>query len=144
MYRVYDTQKKRWLKYDIYLMPNGDLYKLEKPIFRKRNTLKQLSNERYIVHRDIGLTDKNGILMYEGDICEAMINEDETINAEIAYVDHIASYVLLDYKTGRYYSLGTEQANLIEVVGNVLDTPELLEFEEEVSDDKQPLQESEI
>ena len=136
MYRVYDTQKKRWLKYDIYLMPNGDLYKLEKPIFRKRNTLKQLSNERYIVHRDIGLTDKNDVLIYQGDIVKANINEDEYINAEVAYVEHIASYVILDFKEGRYYSLGTEECSHLEVIGNVFDTPELLGFEEEVNEDE--------
>lgn len=136
MLRVFDKQTGEWLKYDIYLMPNGDLYKLEKPIFRKRNTLKQLSNERYVVHRDIGLTDKNGILIYEGDICEVMLNEDETIYAEVTYVEYVASYVLLDFKTGHFYYLGTEQANLIEVVGNVFDTPELLRFEEEVNEDE--------
>ena len=132
MYRVYDKQKKRWLKHGIYLAPNGELYILEKTVFKKKEKLVAVSDDRYIYHRDIGLTDKNDVLIYEGDIVEAMINEDETINAEVAYVDHIASYVLLDYKAGRYYSLGTERAKLIEVIGNVFDTPELLEFEEEV------------
>lgn len=136
MYRVYDTQKKRWLKYDVYLTPNEDLYILEKPIFRKRNTLRQLSTERYVVHRDIGLTDKNGILIYEGDIVKANINEDEYINAEVAYVEHIASYVILDFKEGRYYSLGTEECSHLEVIGNVFDTPELLGFEEKVNEDE--------
>lgn len=136
MYRVYDTQKKRWLKYDVYLMPNGDLYKLEKPIFRKRNTLKQLSTERYIVHRDIGLTDKNGVLIYQGDIVKAMINEDETINAEVGYIPDIASYVILDFEANRYYSLGTEECSHLEVIGNVFDTPELLGFEEGYLEDE--------
>lgn len=131
-FRIFDKQKKRWLKHGIYLAPNEELYILEKTVFKKKEKLVPVSDERYIYHRDIGLTDKNDVLIYEGDIVEAMINEDETINAEVAYVDHIASYVLLDYKAGRYYSLGTEQAKLIEVIGNVFDTPELLELEEEV------------
>ena len=136
MYRVYDTQKKKWLKYDVYLMPNGDLYKLEKPIFRKRNTLRQLSADRYVYHRDIGLYDKNDVLIYQGDIVKANINEDEYINAEVAYVEHVASYVILDFKEGRYYSLGTEECSHLEVIGNVFDTPELLGFEEEVNEDE--------
>ena len=136
MYRVYDTQKKKWLKYDVYLMPNGDLYKLEKPIFRKRNTLRQLSTDRYVYHRDIGLYDKNDVLIYQGDIVKANINEDEYINAEVAYVEHIASYVILDFKEGRYYSLGTEECSHLEVIGNVFDTPELLGVEEEVNEDE--------
>lgn len=137
MYRVYDTQKKRWLKYDIYLMPNEDLYMLEKPIFRKRNKLVQLSKERYVYHRDIGLTDKNGVLIYQGDIVKANINEGEYINAEVAYVEHIASYVILDFKEGRYYSLGTEECSHLEIIGNVFDTPELLGVEENYLDEEE-------
>lgn len=136
-FRIFDKQKKRWLKHGIYLAPNEELYILEKTVFKKKEKLVPVSDERYIYHRDIGLTDKNDVLIYEGDIVEAMINENETINAEVAYVDHIASYVLLDYKTSRYYSLGAEQAKLIKVIGNVFDTPELLEFEEEVSEYEQ-------
>ncbi len=136
MYRVYDQQKKRWIRYNIYLTPNEELYMLEKPIFRKRNTLRQLSTDRYVYHRDIGLTDKNGALIYQGDIVKANINEDEYINAEVAYVEHIASYVILDFKEGRYYSLGTEECSHLEVIGNVFDTPELLGVEEEANEDE--------
>lgn len=56
MFRVYDNYQKRWMLGDIYASTNGDLYILKKGFFKKRMQL--VSDERYIIHKHIGLYDK--------------------------------------------------------------------------------------
>lgn len=126
MLRIYDNKKKRWIKNNIYLVPNGDLYILEKTIFKKNKKLVLASDDRYVYHRNIGLTDKNDVLIYEGDIVEAQISKDETTIVEIAYVYQTASYMAFDFKTDTIYTLNEDKCKLAKVIGNVFDTPELL------------------
>lgn len=122
MYRVYDLQNKKWVKENIYLSPHphSDLYLLKKGIFG-RCKLKLISNEKYIVHKDIGLIDKNKFLIYEGDYVEAQVSEDRIVIGLIAYIPELASYVILCNDSNEYFTFGTQACDYIQVIGNVFD-----------------------
>ena len=125
MYRVYDTQNKRWVKENIYLSPypHSDLYLLRKGFFG-RYKLELVSSEKYIVHKDIGLIDKNKFLIYEGDYVEAQVSEDRVVIGLITYVPELASYVILCNDSNEYFTLGTQVCEYIQVIGNVFDSYE--------------------
>ena len=99
-FRVYDTKEKCWVNENVCLGLDDELYLIEK---RKLGGkfLKLLSSKRYVYHKDIGLADKCGILIYEGEIVEVELSEDEFSNMKVAYSPELASYILLDYKTDK-------------------------------------------
>jgi uncharacterized phage protein (TIGR01671 family) len=136
LYRVYDKRKKRWRSNNIYIAPNENLYRVENSIFSKKDKLVLLDEDRFVVHRDTGLTDKSGILIYEGDIVKAEVEDNAFIIAEVIYLHERASYIIMSFKAETWYDLGTQVCDRIEVVGNVFDTPNLLEFKEEVVSEK--------
>ena len=131
MYRVYDKRKKRWRSNNVYLAPNENLYRVESSLFGKKDKLILLDEDRFIVHRDTGLTDKNSVIIFEGDIVKAEVEDNAFIIAEVVYLHNIASYAIMSFKMETWYNLGTQVSERIEVIGNVFDTPNLLEFKEE-------------
>ena len=126
MYRVFDNVKKKWVREGIYLSPNNDLSTSKKALFGTEK-LSLVSEHRYTYHRDIGLCDKNGVLIFEGDIGKV-----ERINVigVIAYVAEHASYYLLDEKDYKFYPLSEERCREIEVIGNVFENKNLLPSED--------------
>lgn len=122
MYRVYDNQTKKWVREGIYLSPNNDLSTSKKALFGTEK-LSLASDNRYTWHRDIGLTDKNNKLIFEGDICKC---KDGAFTGVVAYVRERAAYYLLDDEHMTYYPLGIEHMDMVEVVGNVFENQDLL------------------
>ena len=135
MYRIYDLKKKRWKNNNIYIAPNETVFIIEKLPFKSKDKLIAADEDRYIIHRDTGLTDKQGVVVYEGDIVKAEVEDNTFIIAEVVYLHVTASYVIMSFKAETWYDLGTQVCDRIEVVGNVFDTPDLLEFKEEVGDE---------
>ena len=72
-----------------------------------------------------GLTDKNGKRIFEGDICKHRSNySDNTIISVVTYTDgHFLALVC--------ENSGFELSEILEVIGNIHDTPELLKGEGE-------------
>lgn len=116
MYRVYDNKAKKFIRENIFLAPNGDIYIYKKSFFRDKLTL--VSEIRYIWQKDIGIMDKNRKLIFEGDIVK--IAELDVVGV-VAYAEQHASYYIFDDKNNAYYPFDVESVNeRIEVIGNIM------------------------
>ena len=73
-----------------------------------------------------GQKDKNGTLIYEGDIAKAMFEEDTPLIGQVVWNNDYVNFTLLDNKIRWALSLCDE----IEVIGNIYENPELLNSEE--------------
>lgn len=120
-FRVYDNERKEWIGKNIYLSPDGELFKIKQSLFGMVKVPLALDPERYIYHNDINLYDKDGILIYEGDYILARIGEDKEEIGLVAYAHELSSYVILCVDSDEFYTLGSEVTEYIEVVGNVFD-----------------------
>ena len=120
-YRVYDNEKKVWLKDNIYLNPNGELFLIKKSIFGMVKVLLVLSPDRYIYHKSINLWDKNQKQVHEGDYINAQVSEDKSVIGLVAFAAELSSYVILCVDSDEYYTLGSEITEYIEVIGNIFD-----------------------
>ena len=116
MYRVYDKQNKRWITENIYLSTYEDLYISKKTLFGEK--LELASKDRYVKHRSIGLTDKNNVDIYEGDICSL---EPYDTSGIVSYHEVHSSYYLFDMKHNKYHRLTESFCSQISVIGNVFD-----------------------
>jgi len=125
MYRVYCRIEKKWLKEGVYLSPNNDLYISKKTLFGAEK-LFLVSDNKYIWHKSTETYDKNNTLIFEGDICK--IEHLDAIGM-IAYIPELASYCLLDDKNLKYYTLGEDRCEQIEVIGNVLENKDLMQYD---------------
>lgn len=124
MYRVYDIEKKCWLKNNIYLSLEGDLFLLKKSFFGKK--LIELSNDEYVYHKDIGLYDKDNDLIFEGDYLKAKVSDDRTVIGLVAFAQELSAYIILCYDTNEFFTLGTEVCEYVEIIGNVIENKNLL------------------
>ena len=132
-YRVFDKKKKKWVKDDFFLTPDGDLLQSEKSLFGNKMTF--VSKGRYIYQASIGLLDKNNRLIYVGDIIKAKVDEDKEAIGVVTYASELSGYVIVCDDTDEYFRLGESVSKLIEVVGNVFEEPK-----EVKKDGQQPLQ----
>ena len=129
-YRVYDYEAKKWLKNNIYMNPDGELFKIKHSLFGTVKVPLALSPDRYIYHRDIDLTDKNGYEVHEGDYIKAVVgkvdeedeNSDDIIEIGlVTYAHELSSYVMLCVNNDTFYTLGSQVCEYIEIIGNVFD-----------------------
>lgn len=138
MFRVYDTEKKVWLKDNIYLNSDGELYLIKQSLFGIVKVPLALSQDRYTYHKDINLYDKGETLVFEGDYIKAQVAEDKSVIGLVAYAHELSAYIILCVDSDEFYTLGSNVSSEIEVIGNVFDG-----YKEEKKDGKQALSGSE-
>ena len=137
MFRVYDNVEKCWIKDDIYLSPNDELFKIKQSLFGMVKVPLALDSERYIYHRDISLQDKNGEEIYEGDYIQARVDKDKEEIGLVCYAHELSSYVILCVNNDTFYTLGSDVSSEILKIGNVFDGYEVMQ------DGEQTLRDSE-
>ena len=120
-YRVRDTLKSRWVIDNIYLNPNGELFKIKQSLFGTVRIPLALDITRYVYHRAIDLWDKNQKQVFEGDYIKAQVSEDKSVIGLVAFATELSAWVILCVDSDEFYTLGSETTEFIEVIGNVFD-----------------------
>lgn len=121
MFRVYNNNEGKWIKKNIYLNPNGELFLIKQSLFGMVKVPLALSPDIYTYHRDINLYDKNQNLVYEGDYVRARVAEDKEEIGLVTYAHELSAYVILCVNNDTFYTLGSNVSSEIEVIGNVFD-----------------------
>lgn len=118
-YRVYDKKRKRFIEDNIYLTPDGGLVESKKSVFGNKLTF--IDNDRFVYQSSIGLTDRDNVEIFIGDILEAQVAEDRTVRGVVTYANELAAYIILCFDVDEYFVLGESVCSRIKVVGNVFD-----------------------
>ena len=135
-YRVYDIERNQWIKDNVYLNPDGDLFLIKKSIFGRTKKPILLESDRYVWHQDIELYDKNNNMVYIGDYIKAQVEENRSVIGLVAYAHEMSAYIILCDDTNEFFTLGSNVCELIEIIGNVFDGYEVdIEETEEDSEE---------
>lgn len=123
MYRIWNHKNKCWVRNEVYVSPHMDIVQTE-PYKKRRDVVKirLLPDNRFTIHSSIGANDKNGTLLFEGDIVKSSTN----LIGIITYVPEKLAYVVLDFKELKYYPLNTERCSSVEIIGNVCENPDIV------------------
>ena len=118
-YRVYDKKKKKFVHDNIFLTPDGELVESKKSLLGNKVTF--VEQNRFVYQSSIDLTDKNDTQIFVGDYLKAQVSDDKEIYGLVTYSEQLSSYVILNFETDEYYTLGESVREFIEVNGNVFD-----------------------
>jgi len=123
-FRAYDTFSEAWLNDKISIAMSGDILFEGKPINTKLKGLED--NIRYMQY--IGLKDKNGKKVYDGDILEihSKVAHIKTKGA-VHYETKVCAFMLDDVVFKQYIPI--TQDDEIEVIGNIYQHSELLKVD---------------
>ena len=116
VYRIYDKESKCW-RDDIVLFDDGALGVLNRSWFHSYSVDIIFDEEQYSVQFGTEISDKNGMQIFEGDICTCP-NDSEGV---VAYSTQIGTYCIFDFDNDLYYVLSQESSELTEIIGNVFD-----------------------
>ena len=138
LFRVYDVERNQWIKDNVYLNPDGDLFLIKKSIFGRTKKPILLESDRYVYHNDIGLFDKNENLIYIGDYVRAQVEENRFVIGVVACAQDPAAYAILCEDIEECFILGSEVCQFVEKIGNVFDGYEvdIEETEEDSEEDE--------
>ena len=127
-FRVYDTEKKQWIKDDIYMNSNEDLFLIKRFFFGLIKSIVRLNTDKYVYHKDIGIVDKDNKTIYEGDYIQATVEKankendrDKVEIGVVSFAHELSAYVLLCVNSDIFYTLGSNVSSEIEIIGNVFD-----------------------
>ena len=122
-YRLWNKYKKCW-ETDCYTISrNGEVYFID-----YGEICGCFPSKTHVLQRSLGLKDIYGIEIFEGDIVKIDYG-DELLIGTMEFYD-FAWCIKSKYKNGKnlYYPIFCEDVNLIEILGNIYENPELLEY----------------
>lgn len=124
-FRAWDKRYKQYVKpYAICL--DGRAISIAEP----NNDLETLDSERVIIEFNTGLKDKNGEMIYEGDIVLDCYDGDDAFIVE--WDKDTASFILTDTEHILNVSFDNFYPDkYLEIIGNIHDNKELIEKEKE-------------
>ena len=102
-FRVFDKKKKRFVKDNIFLTPDGELVESKKSIWGNKMTF--IDQNRYVYQRYIGLEDKDNNPIFIGDYLEARVADDEIVTGIVSFAQELSSYVIFCDCNFKYFSL---------------------------------------
>lgn len=120
MFRVYDSERERWVAEDVYLSSSDELVIIKQIMGLVKSPI-VLDKSRYICHQSIGLQDVNGEEVFEGDYLLCKIDENKSVIGLVTFAEELSAYIVLVEETNEFYTLGSEVAELIQIIGNVFD-----------------------
>ena len=120
-FRVWDNKEQKWVRGVQYIAKNGDLLMSEHKLFGTEKT-SLMPETRYTWHQDIGYEDKNGKMIYEGDVCKIETASGIAI-CVVSYIPSYAAYMLVNKANEEVilYGFYEEVRDSIEVISNVFD-----------------------
>lgn len=129
----------REIKFRAWHMPFGPKGPMQEMVHGKSSSilaLAEMSPDKYIVEQSTGLKDANDNPIYEGDIVKYTAEDGDSFLAPVKYFaadgypafDIPTAFIPYWHFESNVLSAGMEE-NSIEVVGNIHDSPELLEAE---------------
>lgn len=122
-YRVWDKEEKKYCdSFAIHL--DGD-YLGYSTTFGGYSRIPEDMKDRFVVELFIGLKDRNGIEIFEGDIVRHASNHD--LKGIVTYVGKEYIFKRIHRPKDGGVFIPFRPKNLIEVIGNVHQNPELLE-----------------
>lgn len=133
-FRVWDKVNKYFIDPSYcYINANGILYgllpfgRIEKPfLFDSKMTI--LNEEKYIKQFFTGVQDKNSKDMYDGDIINVQVGDMHLATAVVIWSYESCGFVMkCIYPIKDSIKLLCTRPHLIEIIGNIFETPELLE-----------------
>ena len=122
-YRLWNKYKKCWGTDCYTISRNGEVYFID-----YGEICGCFPSKTHVLQRSLGLKDIYGIEIFEGDIVKIDYG-DELLIGTMEFYD-FAWCIKSKYKNGKnlYYPIFCEDFDLIEILGNIYENPELLEY----------------
>lgn len=123
MYRVFDNEINSYVD-GFYTAQDGSVYYMKKRFFVFDKLVPvydvRVDEERFVIQYSTGRFDKNGNMIYEGDICKLYDVEDDECYVIVSYDETVCMFCCFDVNNEKFYLINNEMVvDKIEVVGNV-------------------------